>query len=209
LGLGGVLDVEADGGPSGWVRRVTVRTSSGSRSLPATEFANRLGLRSQSFRIGVLRLEASTGSTVFGQRVLLHGLARGLHGSLEFRRPGGSWHGAPLSRAWLFVRPTRTTEYRLAALGVATAPTTVDVAPALRVTRRARRLTGLVRPGIPRLQLTIQRLLAGNWLTIRTARLDGAGGFRLDRGLPAGIYRARTAATSALVAAASPPIRVP
>ena len=208
LGVNGVQDVETAAGTSGWVRTVHVRTSAGTRSLPAAEFANRLGLRSQDFRVGVLSLQASTSSTVFGHRVLLHGLLRGLRGSLQVRHPGGAWRSAPFSRQWLPVRPTRTTEYRLAAPGVATEPVEVDVAPALVVKREHRRLLGRVAPAIDGLHVAIQRLLAGNWLTIRNARLGDGGSFRLDRELPAGTYRAKTAATSRLLAAASPPIRV-
>ena len=64
-------------------------------------------------------------------------------------------------------------------------------------------------PGIAGLRVSVQRLLAGNWLTIRRARLGEGGWFRLSRGLPSGMYRARTTATSSLLAAASPPVRVP
>jgi len=208
LGLSGVRDVAADTAPSGWVRRVSVETKSGTRSLAATEFAGRLGLRSQSFRIGVLSLQASAGSTVFGRPVLLHELARGLHGSLQLRRPGGRWHSAPAVRSWLAVRPARTTEYRLAALGAATDPVKVDVAPELDVSRHARRLLGHVRPGAAGLHVVVQRLLAGSWLTIRSASIGRTGDFRLNRELPVGTYRVKTAATGELLAAASPAIRV-
>lgn len=209
LGLSGLRDVDAAAGRSGWVRSVDVQTSSGPRWLPATEFADRLGLRSQFFQVGVLRLQASAGATVYGRRVLLHGIARGLRGELQFRRPGGRWRGAVVSRPWLFVRPTRTTEYRLAALGAATDPVRVDVAPALVVRCTRSRLAGRVAPAAGGLRVTIQRLLAGSWITIRTPRLRRGGDFRLDRDLPAGTYRARTAATPRLLAAASVPVRVP
>jgi stage II sporulation protein D len=209
LGVNGVGDVETTSGASGWVRTVRVQTTDGSQPLPATEFANRLGLRSQWFQVGVLRLDAPVNSTVFGNRIPLHVLARGLRVTLQFRRPEGLWRSAPLSRSWVHVRPVRTTEYRLAAPGAATEPVRIDVAPALDVTSKARRLSGHVRPGQARLHVAIQRLIAGNWLTIRSARLEATGVFSLDRELPAGIYRARTAATGELLAAASRPIRLP
>ncbi len=209
LGFGEITDVETISGRSGWARRVTMETTRGERSLPATEFANRLGLRSQAFRVGVLRLQASSSSAVFGHRVGLHAVTRALRASLQSRRPGGAWRSAPLSRAWLLVRPTRTTEYRLAAPGVSTDAVRIDVAPALNVKRHARRLAGRVLPGEAGLHLAIQRLLAGNWLTIRSARIRQAGVFSLDRELPAGVYRAKTQATSELLATVSPPIRVP
>jgi SpoIID/LytB domain protein len=208
LGLNAIRDVTAEAAPSGWVRRVDVQTPSGTLSLPATRFARSLGLRSQSFRIAVLNLQASTSSTVFGRHVLLHELARGLRATLQLRRPGGPWHGVPVSRAWLSVRPARTTEYRLAALGAATAPVRVDVAPQLDVSGHARRLLGHIRPGAAGLHVAVQRLLAGNWLTIRNASIGRTGDFRLDRELPVGTYRVKTAATSELLAAASPAIRV-
>jgi hypothetical protein len=55
----------------------------------------------------------------------------------------------------------------------------------------------------------VQRLLGGNWLTIRSARVRSGGGFRLDRGLPAGTYRVKTTPTDLLLAGSSAPIRVP
>lgn len=209
LGVHGLSDVEADAGASGWARSVTLQTASGTRSLPATEFAKRLGLRSQAFHVGVLRLQASTSTAVFGQHVLLHGLLRGVRGSLQLRRPGGAWRSEPFSHPSLVVRPTRTTEYRLAAPGAATDPVRVDVSPALNVTRQARRLAGRVLPGTAGLHVAIQRLLAGNWLTIRSAPIGRAGDFRLTRELPSGTYRAKTQATNELLAAASQPIHVP
>ena len=75
--------------------------------------------------------------------------------------------------------------------------------------RHAHSLSGRVEPEIGGLPVAIQRLLGGNWLTIRHAPLRETGDFRLDRSLPAGVYRAKTTATSELLAAASPPIRVP
>src|SRR5205807_313570 len=99
LGLSGVRDVEAKPSRSGWVRAVLVRTSTGSRTLAAEDFARGLGLRSTFFRVGVLGLQASASSTVYGHGVLLHGLARGLRPGMEARRPGGAWRRVPLRAA--------------------------------------------------------------------------------------------------------------
>lgn len=206
LGLGTIDDVQVTAARSGWALAVRVRTATGVHTLSATEFAGRMGLRSKAFRIGALELEANATRTVYGKGVRLHVLAHGLPVELELRRPGGTWHNAPLSAT---VRPLRTTEYRLAAEGVATAPVRVDVAPLLVVTREERELSGRVAPAIGGLRLSVQRLLAGNWLTIRSARVRGGGTFRLDRGLPIGTYRVRTAATGLLLPGSSAPIRVP
>jgi SpoIID/LytB domain protein len=206
LGLGAIDDVQVTAARSGWARAVSVRTAAGVRTLTATEFAGRIGLRSQAFRIGVLQLQASATRTVYGRGIGLRVLARGLPAQLQLRRPRGTWHDAPLSSA---VRPLRSTEYRLAAEGVTTAPMRVDVEPALVVRRDRRELSGRVAPAIGGLRLTVQRLLAGNWLTIRSARVSGGGTFRLDRALPIGTYRVKTGATTELLAGASAPIRVP
>ena len=206
LRVGRVDDVEVASARSGWARAVRVRTAVGVRTFGAGEFANRLGLRSQSFRIGVLQLQAPRSTTVYGRHVALQGLVRGLEARLQARRPGGAWHNAVQG---LVVRPLRTTEYRLAADGVATAPVRIDVSPALVVQRSQRALSGRVAPAIGGLHLAVQRLLRGNWLTIRSAQVSTQGAFRLDRGLPSGTYRVKTAATGELLAGASAPIRVP
>jgi hypothetical protein len=85
----------------------------------------------------------------------------------------------------------------------------IDVSPALVVQRTQRALSGRVAPALGDLHLSVQRLLRGNWLTIRSARVTSQGAFRLDRSLPMGTYRVKTAATSELLAGASEPIRVP
>jgi SpoIID/LytB domain protein len=206
LRVGPVDDVEVTSALSGWARAVQVRTPAGMRTFGATEFANRLGLRSRLFRVGVLQLQTPRSTTVYGRHVVLHGLVRGLEARLQARRPGGSWHNASPG---LVVRPLRTTEYRLAADGVATAPVRIDVSPALLVQRRQRALSGRVAPAIGGLHLAVQRLLRGNWLTIRSANVSTQGAFRIDRGLPTGTYRVKTAATGELLAGASAPIRVP
>jgi stage II sporulation protein D len=215
LGLPEVDDVEVTSAPSGWALGVQVWTPAGVRTFSASAFAHRLGLRSDSFHVGVLQLQASAGSTIYGHQVLLHGLTRGLRVTLQSRLPGGAWHSSAMAaadtdgRSSLLVRPIRTTEYRLTAEGLTTEPVRVDVAPALVVKRDRQALSGRVAPAIGGLRLAIQRLLAGNWLTIRSARVSSGGDFHLDRGLPTGTYRVRTAATALLLAGASSPIRVP
>jgi len=209
LGVGPVDDVEVTSASSGRAESVRVDTPRGARTLAATAFANRLGLRSQAFRVGVLRLDASAARTVFGHPVSLDALARGLRATLQSRRPGGAWHGASLRPPRLEVRPARTTEYRLSAANVTTQAVRVDVAPALVVTRKQRALSGRVAPAIGGLRVTVQRLLAGNWLSIRSARAGEDGAFSLNRSLPVGTYRVTTPATDLLLAGASPPIHVP
>jgi SpoIID/LytB domain protein len=210
LGLGAVDDVEVTSARSGWAETVHVHVPGHVRTLPAGAFAGRLGLRSQSFRVGVLQLEAPAGATVYGRGIVLRALARGVDATLQVRRPGDAWHSARLApRARLVVHPLRTTEYRLASDGVATGAVRVDVAPALVVRRERRALSGRVEPAIAGLHITVQRLLRGDWLTIRSARVRSGGAFRLQRGLPSGTYRVKTASTPSLRAGASPPIRVP
>jgi stage II sporulation protein D len=209
LGVGRVEDVEVRSAASGWAESVRVVTPRGTRTLAATAFASRLGLRSQSFRVGVLRLDPSAERTVYGRPVSLGTFARGLRATLQSRRPGGPWHGASVTTDRVDVRPAGTTEYRLSAADVRTQPVRIEVAPALVVTRRQRALSGRVAPAVDGLRVSVQRLLSGNWLTIRSARAGEDGAFRLDRDLPVGTYRVTTPATQLLLAGASPAIRVP
>ncbi len=209
LGVGAVDDVEVTSAGSGWAESVRVVTAAGARTLAATAFARRLGLRSQAFRVGVLRLDPSAERTVYGHGIGLDAFARGLRATLQSRRPGGAWHGVSVRSERIEVRPQRTTEYRLSAANVTTQPVRIEVAPALVVTREQRALSGRVAPAIGGLRVAVQRLLRGNWLTIRSARADGDGAFRLDRDLPVGTYRVTTPPTGLLLAGASRPIRVP
>ncbi len=108
------------------------------RTVSARDIRTLLGLRSTSFRLGVLRL-AQPPPAVAGDTVSLEGVARDVEGpTLERLGLDGAWTRArklaprPDGSFRVVVRPATTTTYRLAGGGVAGpgVTVTVDEAPA-------------------------------------------------------------------------------
>lgn len=102
-----------------------------------SELRYRLGLRSPSFRIGVLRLARPSEPASSGARVTLTGIARDVdRPQLERRMQDGSWKRAAFVRPKtdgafsVVVRPSTTTTYRLSASGLAGPPLTLAVVEA-------------------------------------------------------------------------------
>jgi hypothetical protein len=119
---------------SGIATSVGVVGSGGSTSLTASEFSQRLGLRSQRFTVSVLALTGSTFTARRSATLLLHGFLRGVGGVVLQQRLGnGSWrqvarvHAHPDGRFDVAVRPRFTTAYRLAVDQVAGPPVEVTV----------------------------------------------------------------------------------
>ena len=99
-----------------------------------TELRARLGLRSSSFRVGVLRLLRPAGDAVSGAKVALTGVARDVEDPvLERRATDGSWARTArvVPRAdgtfTVVVRPQATTTYRLSTAGLAGPSLTLTV----------------------------------------------------------------------------------
>jgi stage II sporulation protein D len=209
LGLSSVTDVRTVTAPSGWALQVDVTTTRGERTLTADAFAQRLGLRSTFFNVGVLQLVAPRSESVFGQGVPLEALVRGLHPVLQSRRPGEGWHSSPPlttpgdGTKTIAVDPTRTTTYRLATPAATTTAITVGVAPAITVDGGGDALRGRVHPDVSGLPITLERRVAANWLTIRSTHAAADGRFLLQQPRVDGLYRIRTSATLDLLAATS------
>ncbi|HKP09481.1 MAG TPA: hypothetical protein VJT76_02040, partial [Gaiella sp.] len=172
--------------------------------------------------LGVLRLDRpSRGAVVFGTSTHLSGIGRGLGTPKLASSPdGSSW--APLvtvapdavGGVALDVTPTRTTRYRLEAEGGSSPALLVLVAPRVTLVRPTQVepgvFTGTVRPKRPGLAVAIERRKGTGWTPVGDATVDATGVFRLelDTLVPAGNYRARTAATTDLTAGISPTIQV-
>jgi len=114
----------------------------------------------------------------------------------------------------LDVTPTRTTRYRLEAEGGASPALLVLVAPRVTLARPTQLepgvFTGTVRPKRPGLAVAVERRKGTAWTPVGDATVDAAGAYRLelDTLVPAGSYRARTAATTDLSAGISPTVQV-
>jgi SpoIID/LytB domain protein len=129
-----VEDVLVDHAESGIATRVGVRAHGSSKSLTASEFSQRLGLRSLRFTVSVLSLDGSVLTAHSATPFRLHGFVRGIGGVvLQQRLRNGSWrqvarvHARADGRFEVSVRPRFRTAYRLAVDRVAGPPVEVTV----------------------------------------------------------------------------------
>ena len=217
-----VIDARGVGTPSGRLRTVTLETVGGTEQIPASLVRTALGLRSTWVTIGVLRLDRpSRGAVVFGSSTHLSGIGRGLGSpKLTSSLDGSSWSPmvtvAPdaVGAVAYDLRPARTMRYRLEAEGGASPALLVQVAPRITLSGptvlEPGVLAGIVRPKRSGLAVEIERRKGTAWAPVGEVTTDVAGAFRLelDTLVPAGSYRARTAATADLAAGISPTIQV-
>ncbi|HKH31980.1 MAG TPA: SpoIID/LytB domain-containing protein, partial [Gaiellaceae bacterium] len=108
--------------PSGRVETLVAAGPAADTEVKAGDVRRLLGLRSTWFRVGVLALAKPEAPLEPGHQLTLSGIARGLRGvTLEQRAAGSPW--APLAKVKpnaggglaVAVKPTVTTQYRLAA----------------------------------------------------------------------------------------------
>jgi stage II sporulation protein D len=217
-----VVDATGTATPSGRLRALVVKTTSGAESVPATLVRTALGLRSTWISVGVLRLDRpSADSIVFGSTTSLSGVGRGLAAPRLASSPDGSaWTGAgtltpdAVGAISVDVKPARTLRYRLEAEGGASPALLVQVAPRITLTRPTQVeptvLSGTVRPRLPGAIVAVERRKGTAWVTLGETTVDAAGSFRLelDALVPAGSYRARISATEGLAAGTSAVVQV-
>ena len=217
LHLGGaVTDVRTTVNPSGRVATLTAVTADGERPVDGAALKKALGLRSTWFSVGVLSLSPPAGPVTYGSTTRLTGIARGVRPLELQQRAGGTWQfvggltAAKDGSLTIPVKPTVTTQYRLATGKVTAAAARVSVAPLVRMTppRTPRELLGYIRPIIPGAVVSIQRLQGTAWTTVATATVDDSGSFDAQFQLIAGTYRARVAPGHGLVPGVSPVLLV-
>lgn len=172
----------------------------------------RMGLKSNRFWLGVLRLRTSKARVEWRQRITLSAFVRGVgKSSLKRRAAGGSWQTvrSPVQgTVGLRPRPRLTTRYRLGPAAFGTS-LQVRVAPRLRITTvRPRALAGTMRPKRAGTSVSIQRLVKGSWMTVRETTLKGDGTWRANFSVRRGKYRAFAAPGHGLVPGTSPAIKV-
>jgi hypothetical protein len=134
-----VVDVAAAPGAPGRPAVMRFTTTAGPVEQRISDLRWVLGLRSSSFRIGVLRLTRPAGPVAGGAKVTLTGVARDVaEPVLERRLPSGGWKRAtrvkprPDGTFAVPLRPSATTTFRLAAEGVPGPSVTVRVTGAPR-----------------------------------------------------------------------------
>ncbi|MGH3104270.1 MAG: SpoIID/LytB domain-containing protein [Gaiellaceae bacterium] len=199
---GGLFDVRTTMNRSGRVDQVIGVGAGGETSVPSATIRRALGLRSTWFSVGVLALNRIPKPLVYGSRVPLAGLARGLPAvTLEQRAGSTLWETAGAVMAAKdgsfahAVSPGVSTEYRLASGTVRSAPVRVAVAPLVRLATptQSTSLRGLARPLLAGATVVIQRRQGTVWKGVAGAKVDEKGAFEAQLELTPGSYRARLA----------------
>jgi stage II sporulation protein D len=214
---GRLVDIRTTTNGSGRVAAVVAVGTEGESSVPAGEVRRRLGLRSTWFTLGALALDPAAKPLVYGSRVALTGLVRGLPAvTLEQRAGSAAWAKAadvtprPDGRFDFPVKPLVSTDFRLVSGTLRSAPVRLAVAPLVRLEAPAdpAALRGTVKPVVPGATAVVQRLVGTAWREAARATLDEAGAFVAQLELTPGTYRARVAPGRGLVAGVSQPLDV-
>ena len=213
---GRLVDVQSELNSSGRVSSVTAVGTNGSVVVQAADLRRRLGLRSTWFTVGVLSLAAPAKAVVYGSTARLSGVARGVtDATLQQRTPAG-WEVAarvPSTRTGavtLPVKPTATTQYRLASGKAAAAAVRVPVAALVRLyaPQAQTELRGYMRPILPGTAVAIQREQGSAWPTVARATVAADGTFTAKLQLVDGTYRAQAAPGHGLVTGTTPILQV-
>jgi len=218
---GRLLDVQTTLNPSGRVSAVTAVGEQGTVTLTGNDVRATLGLRSTWFRVGVLALDPLPRKTVaYGTAVTLTGLGRGLPDLQLEQLPVRTTEWQPLGRVkaaadgtfQVAVKAAAPVQYRLTSDGIASDPTTLLVAPKVRlsVPSAPTALSGTVRPLVlAGAAVQIQRANAtGGWSTVARGTVDQGGAFTMAFAVVPGTYRARVAAGKGWAIGLSPQLQV-
>ncbi len=213
---GRVIDLRPALDGSGRVSSLTVVGTEGEAAVSASSLRRTLGLRSTWFSVGVLSLSAPPAPVVYGSSARLSGIARGLPSVTLQQRSGPVWEAAgtvtPGKDGALSVpvKPTATTQYRLASGKAAAATVSVPVAPLVRFypPRTPTELRGYMRPAIAGAPVLVQRQAGGVWTTVARAAVLADGTFTASLQLVNGTYRARIAPGHGLVTGTTPILQV-
>jgi stage II sporulation protein D len=213
---GRLIDVQTELNSSGRVSSLTAIGTNGSVAVSAGDLRRRLALRSTWFSVGVLSLTAPSAPVVYGVLTRLTGVARDVGDVSLERRTSSGWQDVARVRpakngtVSVPVRPTATTQYRLASGKVAAAAVRVAVAPLVRLypPRTQEELRGYMRPVLPRSPALIQRQEGGRWATVARTVVADDGTFAAKLRLVDGTYRARVTPGHGLVAGTTPVLQV-
>jgi stage II sporulation protein D len=212
-----VVDLQPEVNSSGRIKVLNVVGTKTTIALPGADVRKKLGLRSTWFSVGVLSLTAPTQPITFGGRGKLTGVARGMATATLQRRDGTSWaevgtvKGSKDGTLAMLVKPTVTTQYRLASGKAIAAPVRVPVAALARFypARTPDQLRGYVRPAsLAGTTVYIQRQDGEAWPTVARTTVDASGNFLAKLPLTTGVYRARINSGHGFVVGFSPVLQV-
>jgi stage II sporulation protein D len=214
---GRVVDLEPEVNSSGRIKTLNVTGTMRSMSIAGNELRRRLGLRSTWFSVGVLSLSAPEQPLVYGSRVRLNGVARGLKQAVLQQKKRTEWQSLANLKAGeegavtAVVKPAVSTYYRLTSGKAVAAPVRVPVASLARFypARTPDRLRGYVRPlGLAGANVLIQRQEGPGWATVARTTVDPEGNFLAKLQLTTGVYRAWVASGRGYVAGMTPVLQV-
>ena len=214
---GQVVDLQPELNSSGRIKVLNVIGTKGTLAVPGAVLRTKMGLRSTWFSVGVLSLAAPTQTVVFGGRAKLVGVARGLTQAVLQQRQAGTWTDVSSVKAdkdgavSVLVKPSVTTQYRLASGKVLAASVRVPVAPLTRFypVRTQTQLRGYVRPGsLAGTTVLIQKQQGAAWPTVAETTVGADGDFVAALQLTTGIYRARVNSGHGFVVGFSPVVQV-
>ncbi len=214
---GSVLDLQPDLNSSGRVKSLNVVGTKTTASIQATDLRRKLGLRSTWFSVGVLSLSAPPQAVIFGNRARLTGVARGLTQTILEQRQGADWQAVGSVKSddagavSVVVKPSITTQYRLASGKVSAAGVRVPVASFVRLLapQTQTQLRGLVRPAsVAGARVWVQRQQGAGWATVTQTTVASDGTFAVNLQLTSGVYRARVASGHGFVAGTSAVLQV-
>ena len=214
---GQVVDLQPELNSSGRIKVLNVIGTKGTLAVPGAVLRTKMGLRSTWFSVGVLSLAGPTQTVVFGGRAKLIGVARGLTQAVLQQRQAGTWTDVSSVKAdkdgavSVLVKPSVTTQYRLASGKVLAASVRVPVAPLTRFypVRTQTQLRGYVRPGsLAGTTVLIQKQQGAAWPTVAQTTVGADGDFVAALQLTTGVYRARVNSGHGFVVGFSPVVQV-
>jgi hypothetical protein len=214
---GALLDIRTHAAPSGRVRTLTLIGTKGTRTISGSTARAAMGLRSTWFTIGALTLTPPAAPLVYGTKIRLSGVARGLpRVTLESRPYGGEWARLAVlksrnGRVGATLSPKITTDYRISS-GIVRSPVVrLAVAPSVRLNASTDRtsVSGLVKPLLAGAAVEIQREdESGKWTAVAQTTLAPDGSFQAALDLSPGTYRARVAPRKGFAPGFSPVLTV-
>src|SRR2546422_2101040 len=212
-----VIDLQPEPSVSGRIKTLNVIGTKTTIAVDGSSLRKRLGLRSTWFSVGVLSLSAPRAPVVYGSRVRLNGIARGLGQAVLQQRQGSEWAALSTVKAddagalSVVVKPTVTTQYRLTSGKVVTASVRVPVAPLARfyAANTPDQLRGYVRPAtLAGAAVLIQKQQGTAWPTVAQTSVGADGDFLSKLPLTTGVYRARISSGHGFVVGFSPVLQV-
>ena len=189
------LDATTTRNPSGRADLFVVTGKRKQAAFTAGTVRSRLGLRSTGFDVAVFSLDAPVGTALYGRKLRLTGIARGIASPvLEGRAAGGGWERlAPLrvgkdGQFRATFRPRQGMKLRINAPVLESSerrlPTaTLEVAPriTLSVNRRGRVFRGRVVPKSAGVVVRLERLGRSGWRGVNATTVRDSGDFVIKR----------------------------